>query len=238
MATTPPTAADIECWAREWPHANVGLLLELARILVVDVDSEEALGEATGYGLPPAWVATTGKGRHYYYKTPAHVIGKRTTKRGITKAIDILGGGYIVSVPSRHRTGKQYQWIIAPEVRPLTDAPAWAVEMLEQATVLADAATPVLPTILPISAADSLLVSERVKSLIRDGLSPRYPSRSEAVFAAIMALIAAGYDDVTIAGVLMDAANGISAKPRALGRRWIAREIARARAKSDVWVPA
>jgi hypothetical protein len=70
--------------------------------------------------------------------------------------------------------------------------------------------------------------------VIVGGGDSRYASRSEAVFACVQALIVAGYDDVTIAAVLLDPAYGISAKPRALGRRWLARELARARLKGDV----
>jgi hypothetical protein len=51
-----------------------------------------------------------------------------------------------------------------------------------------------------------------------------------------MALIGAGYDDATIAGILLDARYGISAKPRQHGRRWLACEIARARRRRPVGV--
>jgi hypothetical protein len=75
-------------------------------------------------------------------------------------------------------------------------------------------------------------VSSRMKDLIRTGEDPeRYPSRSEAEFAVIHALIEAHCSDAQIAGVLFDPANGISTKPREKGKKWLEDEIARARAK-------
>ena len=47
-------------------------------------------------------------------------------------------------------------------------------------------------------------------------------------------MIDAGHDDLTIAAVVLDPAHGISANPRELGQGWLARELARARAKGDV----
>jgi hypothetical protein len=82
--------------------------------------------------------------------------------------------------------------------------------------------------------------------VIHTGTDPdnptRYPSRSEALFAVISALIQAGYDDATIAAIVLNPHHGISDKPRsqrdprspryeASIRSWTAKEIARARAK-------
>lgn len=236
LVANPPTSSQSLSWLRAWPEANIAALVEPARGLVVDADGDEALGEATGLGLPPAWVSTTGRGSHYFYRAPAHVIGRCTTKRGHSRAIDVLAGGLVTVPPSRHRSGRQYTWIIAPWERALVDAPAWAVRLLEEATVPGDAPGLSLPVELPIAMLDALAVAPRIKRLIDTGADARYRSRSEAVFGVIQALIVAGHDDATIAGVLEDDRYGISAKPRELGRRWLAHEIRRARAKADVVV--
>jgi hypothetical protein len=92
-----------------------------------------------------------------------------------------------------------------------------------------------LPPDLPAVDVDALRVTPRVRTLIAGGWDAacgRYESRSEAVFAVVQALVAAGYDDVVIASVLLDPGNGIGEKPRQRGRRWIAGELARARAKA------
>jgi hypothetical protein len=235
LVTAPPTAEQVSAWAREDPGCNWGGLLEPAGELVIDLDGDAARGEAISYGLPPAIVSTTGKGSHYKYKAPRDVAGRRTTKRGHSKAIDILAAGYVVVPPSRHRNGHQYEWLIPPDVRPLGDPPDWAVRLLE-AIAEGDAGNVTLPDRLPDIALDDLRVSPRIRALIAVGVDARYPSRSEALFAVAQALIHAGQPDGAIAAILMDPQYGISTKPRELGRRWLAAELARARAKSRVEV--
>jgi hypothetical protein len=116
---TPPTEADDARWRRTWPNCNWGELLEPIQALEVDVDSDEALGEATAYGLPPAPVIKTAKGRRYRYRCPRELAGRRITRRGRSRSIDVLAGGYVV-VEGRHRTGPRYAWIVSPSERPLT----------------------------------------------------------------------------------------------------------------------
>lgn len=58
-----------------------------------------------------------------------------------------------------------------------------------------------------------------------------YPSRSEALFDAVQGLIKAGVDDQTSMSLLLDSRYAVSEKPREKGRKWLASEIARARAK-------
>ena len=79
----------------------------------------------------------------------------------------------------------------------------------------------------------SLRVSPRIKYLIQHGDSiGQYPSRSEALFAVIMALLAAGYDDTHIASACLLENHGISQLPREKGRTWLAQELERAHRKA------
>jgi hypothetical protein len=235
FVASPPTEAHIATWRARWPSCNWAELLEPRDLLEVDCDSDEALAEATALGLPPAPVMKTAKGRRYRYRAPREVVGRRVTKRGRSRSIDLLAGGYVV-VAGQHRTGPLYEWIVRPTDRPLVEAPAWAVRLLLETPVASAAPDVHLPSELPCIHLEGLRVSPRIRRLILDGTDPRYRSRSEAVFACAQALIGAGYNDATIAGILEDATNGISAKPRELGRRWLSREVARARAKNDVEV--
>jgi hypothetical protein len=129
---------------------------------------------------------------------------------------------------------------------PLAPVPDWLRALVEDKAGGAQAPTTVLPEVLPAVAMHDLKVSARIKYLIRLGEDPhqpsRYPSRSEALFAVIQAMIQAGHDDGTIAAVVLDPTNAISHKPltqksernpryRAQTRDWIAKEIARARGK-------
>jgi hypothetical protein len=235
VATPPSLAVILALWAR-WPRANSAVLLEPSCLLLIDTDSEAALDEATALGLPLSWEALTGKGRHRYYRAPADVVGKRTTRRGNSRAIDVLAGGVAITPPSRHRRGHQYRWVVPPGAMAVSDAPAWAVAMLREASAPALAPLRALPSTMPPVDVDALGVSARIQALIRAGTSGRYASRSEAVFAVLQALIVAGHDDATIGAVLLDPANGISAKPIECGRLWVAHEIARARHKCAVEV--
>ena len=80
----------------------------------------------------------------------------------------------------------------------------------------------------------SLRVSPRIKYLIRHGDSiGQYPSRSEALFAVLMALLAAGYDDADIGRLCLLETHGISELPREKGRTWLAQELKRARHKAN-----
>ena len=79
----------------------------------------------------------------------------------------------------------------------------------------------------------SLRVSPRIKYLIQHGDSiGQYPSRSEALFAVIMALLGAGYDDTHIARLCLLEAHGISELPREKGRTWLGQELKRAHRKA------
>ena len=79
----------------------------------------------------------------------------------------------------------------------------------------------------------SLRVSPRIKYLIQHGDSiGQYPSRSEALFAVLMALLDAGYDDDHIAQLCLLKTHGISELPREKGRTWLAQELKRARHKA------
>lgn len=84
-----------------------------------------------------------------------------------------------------------------------------------------------LPDQLPQVDVDSLDVSDDIKDRIRRG-APQ-GGRSEVIGSVAWAMILKGYDDTTIAAVLMDPRNGISEKSREQGRDWLARDIARHR---------
>jgi len=231
----PPSRGLVTNWWKRWPQANTGLLLEPHGLIVVDLDSEEALAEAREFGLPHTLTVKSAKGPHLYYGRPAGTPCRRALNCGGSRKLDILAAGYITIPPSRHRCQVNYTVVEQTLVAP---APAWAIQLLREAPEpIAGVASVELHAAPGQVDLDTIPVAPRIKRLIRQGHDPeRYPSRSEARWAALQALIEAGLDDTTIAAVLLDAQFGISAKPRAEGQRWLAREIGRARAKSDVLI--
>jgi predicted P-loop ATPase len=99
-----------------------------------------------------------------------------------------------------------------------------------------------LPENLPPVDVRQLRVTRRVKYLILDGtdrLNPgKSPSRSEPLFGVLRALVSEGYDDNTIASILLDSHNKISEKPIERGRRWLEQEISRIRRKPPLKIVA
>jgi len=226
-----PREQDVLAWWRKWPQANIGILLEPSGLLVIDLDSEAALQEALARGLPPGPVSRTGTGEHRFYR--AEGITGRTTKRGAAGGIDVLASGFVVVPPSRHRSGKWYTWLLHPDEAPPQEPPSWVRDLLVSAPRISaphpTQDTP--PRELPIVSVASLHVPERIKQLITWGdTEGRYPSRSEALFAVVTALVAAGYDDDTITAVVWG--HTIGEKAREQGWRWLRGEVLRARLKS------
>jgi len=216
----------IHAWWKGWPKANVAVAVAQSGLLVPDFDSDEALAEARRRGLPPTRVHRTGRGWHYIYLNPwqglAGAVGQ-----GTLKGMDIKADGYIVVPPSRHRSGVLYQ--VQTDVEPVL-APEWLRDELHERVAPCVVA---LPSDLPVLDLATLRVSERIKALIVTGEPAGFPTRSEAAFAVIMAMLRAGYSDQEIAGVVLSNPIG-DYVPDHDGRdplRWIAGEIARVRAK-------
>jgi Bifunctional DNA primase/polymerase, N-terminal len=241
----PPTASQMVAWAARWPACNWAVLVEPARWLLLDLDNDAALGEATGLGMPPAPCWWTGRGQVYVYEAPAAVTGRRTTKRGTSKAIDVLAGGIAILPPSRHRHGADYRWRVPLDVQPPGPAPPWAVQMLLETTEpvsaapAAKAGIPGSEQAEPVtrSTATTAGLPPSLVTLLERGCAAdpaRYPSRSEALFSALQRLIGLGLADDEIAALILREGHAIGDKPRALGRagaRWLAGELHRARRK-------
>lgn len=84
----------------------------ISGVVVVDVDSKEALEWAAKHLPPPAFTTITAKGEHWYYRHPGGepISNKaRITVEGGKLALDIRGdGGYVVGPGSIHETGAIY----------------------------------------------------------------------------------------------------------------------------------
>ena len=194
-------------------------------------------------------VISGGKGPHHYFGLDGP-LSKFDPGPGLNLQAD---GAQVVAPPSLHYSGNRYEWEASshPDEVVLAPLPDWLRAMGE-----AMASTPVegvnLPDVLPIVRLQNLQVSHRIKYLIQTGEDPddpnRYcypngtPDRSRALFTVIQALLSAGHDDATIASIVMDQRYAISAKvlsqknarnPRywEQTKTWVAKEIARAKAK-------
>jgi Bifunctional DNA primase/polymerase, N-terminal len=125
------------------PDANLGLATD--PLIVVDVDerhdgfeSLEALERDCGE-LPPTWrTLSGGGGEHIIFRCPdgveVHNVAAKITKDPpLGKGIDVRArGGYIVSPPSKHISGRPYAWNVDfhPKHTGLAEPPAWLIDKL------------------------------------------------------------------------------------------------------------
>ena len=131
-------------WFHRWPDANIGIVLEPSNLVDIAPDSLDWLGRFQQRGLPRTATFRSGGGeghQHHLYRRPDGCPAYRLCRSG---EYDIMSAGYCVVPPSRHKSGRQYEWIIPPGEFPqgLPPAPDWAVAMLQQAADKAPKANP------------------------------------------------------------------------------------------------
>lgn len=107
---------------------NIGVVTgKISGVVVIDVDSDEALQRLKAYGeLPRTWAVKTNRGWHFYYKyvplpscTPLHQVDFLSDKK------------QVVAPPSIHPNGHQYHWSIHPNEVELADLPSWFIELVK-----------------------------------------------------------------------------------------------------------
>ena len=218
------TEERIREWWGQWPDANIGILLSESDLLVIDIDNKEGFEEVKKLGFDTdTWLSQSGKGFHLYYRHDG--LKSRATKCGDSRGIDVLAAGYVIAPPSVHPSGRVYEWLDQEHLKP---APSWAIRHLERVE-----AETIDIGALPEVTLDDLRVPDKAKKLIVEGTSDEYPSRSEAVFAAIRYLLNAGHTNEEIAAVLLNEewAIGERVRERTDSLYYIKGEIGRARAK-------
>jgi hypothetical protein len=128
--------AAIRGWWAKWPKANIGLRPG-GKSVVLDVDprhggdmSLKQLENSHGPVHRPFVVRTGGGGSHLYFKHPGVPVKSRS---GIAPGLDIRGDeGYVVVPPSRHHSGKKYEWPKGARLGKgeLPILPKWLQEMI------------------------------------------------------------------------------------------------------------
>ncbi|MGO9120492.1 MAG: phage/plasmid primase, P4 family [Desulfomonilaceae bacterium] len=121
-------------WWSKWPTANIGIATGPASgVFVLDQDGSEgeaALNalEQTHGPLAVTWRSETGRGQHVYFLYPEGTAIKSSSGK-IGTGLDIRGAkASVVAPPSRHHSGRRYEWIASPESAPLADAPEWLIQ--------------------------------------------------------------------------------------------------------------
>ena len=149
-----PTVEEIEKWWREYPIANVGLVLGVS-VVRIDADgpaSPQLLDEWSAGDLPDTWTFFTPVSPHpqRLYSWTCEAAAKTVVQKleGIHSELKLLGfGGQTVIPPSRHPRGGCYKWLLgrSPDEIPLADAPAWLVECMTPKAKARSTSTPPRP---------------------------------------------------------------------------------------------
>jgi hypothetical protein len=131
-ATTDPQ--QIVRWWTDHPDANIAIATgAVSGVIVVDEDPRHggdltlADLEAQHGKLPETAVSFTGGvGAHYFFRYLGEPIRSGTGVLG--PGLDIKSdGGYIIAPPSRHASGRDYEWEVSshPDEVPIAALPAW-----------------------------------------------------------------------------------------------------------------
>jgi putative DNA primase/helicase len=106
----------VSTWWKRWPLANIGIATgEPSGRIVLDIDADKG-GlvtwdelQADAGQVEASTVVTGGGGLHLWFEYTGQ-IGNRA---GMRQGIDFRGdGGYVVAPPSRHMSGRRYDWRI------------------------------------------------------------------------------------------------------------------------------
>ena len=126
-ATTDPDVIAQWWWAE--PESNIAIATGVrSHIFVLDVDSLDAEGvlrqlEAEHGALPQSVESITGRGRHVYFEWPRRPVRNSAGRLG--PGLDIRGaGGYVLTPPSVHPTGRRYCWGVDSS-NTFAPAPEW-----------------------------------------------------------------------------------------------------------------
>lgn len=127
-------------WWHKWPDASV--LIRTGKVgdrylVVLDVDpkhdGEENLAKliVEHEELPETpRTITGGDGSHIFMWSKHPVKSSVGSHGGIAPGLDVRAvGGYVIAAPSRHESGREYDWDAGahPAEIPLAEAPAWFV---------------------------------------------------------------------------------------------------------------
>ncbi len=123
-------------WWTEAPLANIGIPTGAGSGLVaLDVDVHKGGDDGlydlqqTHGELPVTVMALTGSGGyHYLFRHPGSGVKIKNSVESLGAGLDVRGdGGYIIVAPSRHASGRSYEWELSCHPKDFTPAmlPDW-----------------------------------------------------------------------------------------------------------------
>lgn len=111
QATSDPDK--ITAWWTRWPGANIGLGMKLNNLVAIDVDERHG-GDETMAGIRQnlgtvgdLWTSKTGDGFHLIAAVPPDF---HAATKALGPGVDVRWDAYVIAPPSRHYSGKRYEW--------------------------------------------------------------------------------------------------------------------------------
>lgn len=109
-----PTTNQINDWWERYPSANVGIVTgKISNLIVIDIDSEEALKEVEK--LTPDQlifpIASTPRGEWGQHRYFLYQEGARNSSSAVIKNIDIRAEGGFIAAPPTTTTKGEYKWL-------------------------------------------------------------------------------------------------------------------------------
>jgi DNA polymerase-1 len=196
-ATTDPTI--ITTWWTLWPDANIGVAPGPAGLIDVAPDSPEWWAEFKAQGLPTtAHFASGGGDKHeHWLYLRGDIPSVRIARSG---EYDVLTDGYFVAPPSRHISGRLYEWIDQVDA---VAAEAWMRRFVLDYLAERDA----VASDEPVVAADTTVPPIELTAeqhLVWENEAP-VGRRSDALVDIARMLCEAGYQEVeNIASILAE----------------------------------
>lgn len=115
------------------PYANIGVAAgRTSGIVMLDLDTQQAIDAVRKMGVPLSWSFRTGKGEQIAFAYP-----KLREEFAVANAVQLApgmdirsDGGYSVWPPSDHYSGRKYEWIQQPWETSLAEIPKWLMDLL------------------------------------------------------------------------------------------------------------
>lgn len=201
----------IKSWWAKFPKANIGIAggevkgKDGVYLTVVDLDNKPEK-QVSGFKTLYEWqkendvlpftlrVKTGGGGWHYYYFT-TEPKGNHTGIIESNSGVDVRSeGGYVVALPSVHKSGKHYEWESGFDISKIADGGAVLDKLLIKCETK-ESTTPLIE-----QAAQPLKITGDITDTIaaKLGLDFSEGGRNEAIHKLASSLQARGYSDSAI----------------------------------------
>lgn len=200
-------------WWSRWPAANIAIATGPARLIVADLDGEQAIRAWQELAAPHSRTVTaavrTPRGWHFWFRQPLDGDPLGNSASRLAPGIDTRGaGGYVLAPPSLHITGRRYLW--APGGAQVAACPSWLAVALRPAPVPEVPARPIPDLTATGDGRRHRYLTAALKAELERVMDAQPGGRNDALNRAAYCLgqlvAGAGLDEDAVTGALTTAA--------------------------------